>query len=257
MKIRAKISLIVITAVIVTTAFAACRNNDDVIVSSLTTTQPQTTTFSADVTTSNEKLTENKPEETTTVEQEATTRHNDRYDNGNKDINSENIDRMEQGDIRDGDVIEQGDYIYTYYSSVNGWSVEAVDKTQTTYSPIKENIYGIPIVSMQGCFYKCNNMVSAPEIPSTVTNMEYCFAECKSLSGTIIIPENVTNLSYCFFTSSKDIKDVIIYSKNISQATGMIDADAKIILHIYVNSQTMNTILKIIPLGYDVPIIHM
>ena len=261
MKIRAKISIIVISAVALASAFAACTHDKDVIVSNETTTvsQMQSATETKSHLPLYEKPVEDNTKETTTVTEEETTKkpQNDKYDNGNENINSENINRMEKGDIRDGDVIEKGDYIYTYYSAIDGWSVEVADKTQEKYGSIKTKIYNIPVVSMQGCFYKCDKMTTAPETPATITNMEYCFAECKSLTGIIDIPENVSNISYCFFASSKDISDVKISSKNITNATGMIDSDATMTLHIYEDSATMDTILRNIPNGYDKPIIHM
>ena len=257
MKIRAKISIIVISAITLASAFAACTHDKGVIVSTETTTVHQSVIATQNHILPNDIPDEKTTEITTIIQETTTSRQNDRYDNGNEDINSENIDRMEKGDIRDGDVIEKGDYIYTYYSAINGWSVEVADKTQEKYGSIKTKLYGIPIVSMQGCFYKCNNMVSAPSIPSTIENMEYCFAECEKLSGTIEIPENVTNLSYCFFASSKDINDVKIQSKNVTKATGMIDSDTKITLYIHKDSTTMNTIIANIPNGYDNPIVHL
>ena len=95
------------------------------------------------------------------------------------------------------DTYAEGDYTYTYDF---GWKEVTVnDKTKTAYGPIRSNIGGEDVTSLQFTFKGCANMTEAPTIPDTVTDMYYAFNGCTSLVTAPTIPANVTNMQSTFF----------------------------------------------------------
>ena len=91
------------------------------------------------------------------------------------------------------DIVADEDYIYTYDSDLGGYVVNAIDKTQTSYDPIRTGINGYPTVCLgYGIFEGNQNLSVAPFIPSSVTQIEGgAFENCTNLSS-IIIPSSVT-----------------------------------------------------------------
>ena len=53
------------------------------------------------------------------------------------------------------------------------------------------------LTDMNYCFYTCQNLVKAPEIPANVTNMSNCF-NASGITKAPAIPAGVTNMSHCF-----------------------------------------------------------
>ena len=58
------------------------------------------------------------------------------------------------------------------------------------------------VTSMNGTFYGCKSLTTAPKIPDTVTDMYQAFANCTSLTTAPALPSSVTNLSYTFYECS-------------------------------------------------------
>ena len=54
------------------------------------------------------------------------------------------------------------------------------------------------VTKMSRCFKGCKSLTQAPEIPSTVTYMSECFSDCTSLTQAPVIPSSVANMSWCF-----------------------------------------------------------
>ena len=71
------------------------------------------------------------------------------------------------------------------------------------YNPTKKVALKLSEVSgltdMSFCFYNCESLIQAPEIPSSVTDMYSCFSGCKRLTQAPMIPSGVTYMSGCFF----------------------------------------------------------
>ena len=71
------------------------------------------------------------------------------------------------------------------------------------YNPTKKVALKLSEVSgltdMSYCFYNCESLIQAPEIPSSVTDMYSCFSGCKRLTQAPMIPSGVTYMSGCFF----------------------------------------------------------
>jgi hypothetical protein len=99
-------------------------------------------------------------------------------------------------------------------SSCEGWGValnHAVDGIYEKQSlcPILETINGKPITSLVGTFY-CSNIITAPKIPSGVTNMGNAFYGCTALTTAPKIPAGVTDMSYTFYNCSNLTGTIII-----------------------------------------------
>ena len=90
------------------------------------------------------------------------------------------------------------DYIYTYDSSEAGWSVAVKDKTQTRYEPICETIYGRPVISVNGTFEDCTELIIAPAIPTGVVDVRNAFKGCTALGGIVTIYATPTSFDGCF-----------------------------------------------------------
>ena len=88
----------------------------------------------------------------------------------------------------DGDfVVFENTYKYTYSADENGWSMITINKDLNVYPGIFTQIANKDIVSLQGAFKDCINMIQSPAIPSTVKNLNSTFYGCTSLKGDIII----------------------------------------------------------------------
>lgn len=105
--------------------------------------------------------------------------------------------------LREGDVFIYSDYEYHYNQSFdistdkwidsnqNGWGVRVVDDKKETYNEILENINGADIVSLDYCFYDCDNFSVAPKIPKTVISMLGTFACCDRLQIAPMLPNGL------------------------------------------------------------------
>ena len=85
-------------------------------------------------------------------------------------------------------------YKYSWYTDVGyGYRVEVKDKTLETYGEILTEIEGAPVATMISTFEDCTNLITAPEIPESITYMQSTFSGCTKLSGILKI--NSTSLS--------------------------------------------------------------
>ena len=99
--------------------------------------------------------------------------------------------------IADEDVFMYKDYKYTFHQSINGWHVEANEKTQQYYCEILEEIAGKPVLSMHEAFKDCTALIEAPEIPGAINDMRGTFSGCCALRKATI-GRNVVDMSNCF-----------------------------------------------------------
>lgn len=84
------------------------------------------------------------------------------------------------------------------YEGQFGWGVHTLKQNKTQYTPILKTIAGIPITNATGVFYSCSQMISSPEIPSTVISLYQAFKNCSSLKMSPQIPDSVINMSNTF-----------------------------------------------------------
>ena len=98
-----------------------------------------------------------------------------------------------------------GDYKYTSYS--NYATVRVVDKSKSSYGEILDSVEieneTYVITTLTYCFRDCVNLISAPEIPSSITGMSGCFYNCTSLTQAPKIPNGVTDINRCFYNCYK------------------------------------------------------
>ncbi len=118
--------------------------------------------------------------------------------------------------VSDGDVYLYEDYLYLYSAEDSGWNVvlatsdlglseyvpefEWVDKNQTSYGPILEQINNEPITVADNTFIECVNLVELPKIPDTVFSMRATFANCTSITDVsdFKFPSQLDNLEAAF-----------------------------------------------------------
>lgn len=114
-------------------------------------------------------------------------------------------------EISDGDIYYYGDYEYTYIEAINGWRVFVADSEKNSYGTILESINGMPVVSLNSTFAGCTNLVTAPEIPVSVTDVESAFNGCINLTGTVRInSSNISNANGIFLNTSEVITVEVI-----------------------------------------------
>ena len=123
--------------------------------------------------------------------------------------------------VSTGDVYVYGDYEYRYNyykidagawskkTSLNGWSVVAIDKTKSSYGKILNSIQGKPIAGLNWCFSECRNATSidlSDLDTSNVKGMSGTFYYCSSLTSLDLSSfdtNNVTIMTFMFRSSSK------------------------------------------------------
>lgn len=109
-------------------------------------------------------------------------------------------------DVGEGDTYTYGDYVYTYSDAqfytgeedVAGWEVMPLSRTKTTYGELLEEINGNLLISMDGTFSNCENMLIAPTIPDSVMSMTYTFYGCKKVKTIPNIPYSLQSLNWTF-----------------------------------------------------------
>lgn len=100
---------------------------------------------------------------------------------------------------------------YKYYILENGVTPRVMDMSKISYADIPETVtynnithtvtsleYGFD--EYHGTFAFCENMVTAPKIPNTVTNLIYAFSNCTSLKN-VVIPDGVIEMDHAFYWS--------------------------------------------------------
>ena len=157
-----------------------------------------------------------------------------------------------------GDIVIYGDYEYCYNSAwssldeewdvwgdnnIYGWGVRLKEDCfeKTSVGELCGSIYGEPlvfakyafsnfsnlvtppqipssVVSMYATFEDCSSLVTAPVIPSSVTDMSYTFASCINLKETPAIPVSVTNMSHTFHKCTS-----LTEAPDMSRATSVTD----------------------------------
>lgn len=106
--------------------------------------------------------------------------------------------------MADTSYIEIGDYRYSFNASDSSVAVKVLDKKKTSYGQIASTVSfssggtAYPVTDARECFAYCVNLITAPNIPDTVTKMNYCFAYCTSLTSVPHIPDSAISMSFCF-----------------------------------------------------------
>lgn len=105
-----------------------------------------------------------------------------------------------------------GDYYYRYSEAMQGWYVNAVDTTKTSYGAVPSSYSNVPVVGMEECYKGCTNAVALPQLPDKVIDIENCFRDCTSLSGDYVIPRTVTTYNNAF--KNANVARAVIASSN-------------------------------------------
>ena len=100
----------------------------------------------------------------------------------------------------DGDVYEQGDYVYTMMAE--GWTVtlnKTVDKTRDSFNDIIDTIANCPIINITDLYKGCTGLLKSPKIPDSVKVMDHAFDGCTALTEAPALPANVESIQYTFY----------------------------------------------------------
>jgi hypothetical protein len=87
---------------------------------------------------------------------------------------------------------------YLYYNGMSGWEVAVNDTTKKMYAQIPDELYGKPIISINGTYWGCDSMILAPKIPKYVIDASMAFAYCQKLRIIPILPEGIQFASGIF-----------------------------------------------------------
>ena len=101
-------------------------------------------------------------------------------------------------EIGDETIVADEEYVYTLNEYNGGYRASVIDKTKTSYKPIKMGIHGIPTTNLESTYADCVNLVVPPVIPYGVDNMDTAFGGCISLKKAPIIPSSVTGMIAAF-----------------------------------------------------------
>ena len=131
---------------------------------------------------------------------------------------TESFEEQTEPTLSNGDTHETADYIYTYNTSFDGWSVKVKDITRTEYEPILDNIKGKDVVSLDQTFKGCDKLEIAPKIPKTVIYMNETFMGCKSLKDELTVDsKELLEYKDCFKDCATDMEHVITLKGNCKQ----------------------------------------
>lgn len=98
---------------------------------------------------------------------------------------------------KEGDRFITADYFY-YCQHDNNWSVGVRDRKKSFYQAVLNSINNRVVDDFGEAFYKCRNMIAAPEIPKSVTAMYAAFSGCNKLEKAPKIPDGVCFMDKAF-----------------------------------------------------------
>lgn len=112
------------------------------------------------------------------------------------------------------------------------------------------------ITDMEGCFEKCENLVSCEPLPSSVQVLKRTFEECTSLTKPPIIPEGVINMEGCFercesleYTpvlpnSLENMNQTFVFCNKITKVSN-IPSHVKYMMHTFINCESLKYVPNI------------
>lgn len=105
----------------------------------------------------------------------------------------------------DGEAYETKDYVYTYSSTEEGWSVSVKNKGKARYESLNGKIYSKPLINVSETFKGCTALVQAPAIPSGVKKMTSVFDGCTALTGLVAVYAEPEQYDDCFKGTTQPI----------------------------------------------------
>lgn len=108
-----------------------------------------------------------------------------------------------------GDVVIIDGYQYTYNivladehteieTDFNGWSVYSIDKTRKTVDKIEEELFGIPVKSINYCYKGCEELTEVKTMPSNIESAVGAFESCAKLKTVCNLPEGLIDTRNMF-----------------------------------------------------------
>ena len=131
------------------------------------------------------------------------------------------IEKIMNGKPATGDKVIINGYQYTYniiYADLHthvavdyhGWSVYSIDKNRKVAEGIEEELFGIPVKSMNYCYKGCEKLETVKEIPKTIESATGAFESCAKLKECCELPEGLT-----------DARNMFAYCTNLMKAPAL------------------------------------
>lgn len=133
--------------------------------------------------------------------------------------------------IQWNDTYYYGDYKYINNSNSEGWKVElnldVVNKNQTSYGPILEEINGQKVTSLYKTFANCKNLTTAPHLPSNTMHLHGTFLNCTSLidARSMIIPNTIKHMGNSYREGTFENCNNLQYAPTIPSTKNLVQMD--------------------------------
>ena len=132
-------------------------------------------------------------------------------------------EKIESGNPETGDVVICDGYEYTYniilvdqYTTMpidmNGWSVHSVDKERKVAEGIKDELFGIPVKSMNYCYKGSEQLEMVKSMPKYIESAVGAFESCAKLVECCELP-----------VSLSDARNMFAYCTSLQTAPQLID----------------------------------
>lgn len=119
------------------------------------------------------------------------------------------VENIKNGKPQTGDTVIIDGYRYMYNvvlenrttmltSDMNGWSVVSETHDRKTTEGIKEKIFGIPVKSLNYCFYASSNLTEIKDLPNSVESCVGTFEGCLNVKEVKNLPSSLTNANRMF-----------------------------------------------------------
>jgi hypothetical protein len=99
------------------------------------------------------------------------------------------------------------------------WGVRVSSATYSSYPDVENEIFGVPVTSMERAFSNCSYMVYAPKISTNAKNMKLAFQDCFRIPIAPKLPNGLESL-YGTFDGCKNIEIAPVIPSSVKDMTG-------------------------------------
>ena len=97
-------------------------------------------------------------------------------------------------------------------SNMNGWSATSEIRDRTTTEGIQKEIFGIPVKSLNYCFYASSKLTDIKDLPNTVESCVGTFEGCISIKNIDKLPSSIIDARR-MFAYCENLKNISLPSK--------------------------------------------
>lgn len=123
--------------------------------------------------------------------------------------NLSSVENIKLGNPLPGDVVIVDDIKYIYnvilesrdvpiYSNINGWSAVSINQETKTTQNLKPDIFGVPVKSINYCFYLHKNLTDVKNLPNSVESANSAFESCYNITTVDSLPTSLKNAKRMF-----------------------------------------------------------